>query len=323
MNILVRLPNWLGDMVMSTAFIKAVQQSYPSATIDVIVKKSLGDLVTFIPFVDHAYLFDKNEYNGLTGAYTFGKMIGKQKKYDLFFCLPDSFSSALMGYATGADQRIGYKNEMRGTFFTHRYPKTKNSHRVEAYVHLLAYFTGKQINSVQVELQHPVPKVQNRVIVNCNSEASSRKLPVIKAAAIIQQLQEQFRDREWILIGSPKEKEHVDAIISLLPKNAVINKAGTTGLKELAELMASASLMISTDSGPAHLANALGVKTIVLFGAGNEKNTAPFNTSICTPVRHGLLPCEPCVKNTCRFGEPKCLLELDIKKIETAFEQFR
>ena len=184
MNILVRLPNWLGDMVMSTAFIKAVQQSYPSATIDVIVKKSLGDLVTFIPFVDHAYLFDKNEYSGLTGAYTFGKMIGKQKKYDLFFCLPDSFSSALMGYATGADQRIGYKNEMRGIFFTNRYPKTKNSHRVEEYVHLLAYFTGKQINNVQVELKHPVPKVQNRVIVNCNSEASSRKLPVIKAAEL-------------------------------------------------------------------------------------------------------------------------------------------
>lgn len=322
MNILVRLPNWLGDMVMSTAFIKALHQYYPSATIDVIAKKGLGDLVRFFPDVDHAYLFDKNEYSGLTGAYKFGKMISKQKKYDLFFCLPDSFSSALMGYATGADKRIGYKIEMRSLFLTQSYQKTKNIHRVEEYVHLLQYFTGNNVNA-QVELKHNIPKAQNRIIVNCNSEASSRRLPVKKAVAIIQQLQQLFKGYELVLIGSSKEKEHVDAIINLLPEGSVINKAGTTGLKELTELIASASFIVSTDSGPAHLANAFGVKTIVLFGAGNENNTAPFNKSILKTIRHGSLPCEPCIKNTCKFGEPKCMLELDIKKIESAFDQLR
>lgn len=321
MNILVRLPNWLGDMVMSTAFVKAVTKIYPSATIDVISKESLGDLVTFFPSVNQIYLFDKKKYNGLKGAYQFGKMIGRQKKYDLFFCVPDSFSSALMGYATGAKKRIGYKAEFRNFLLTDRYQKAKSSHRAEEYVQLLQQFIAEKIDSTQVELKNTISKVQNRIIINCNSEATSRRLPVVKAVAVIRQLQEQIKGYEWVMIGGPKEKEHVDAIVNLLAQDSVVNKAGSTGLKELIELIASASFMISTDSGPAHLANALGVKTVVLFGAGNEQNTAPSNASILKVVRNGSLDCEPCVKNTCQYGQPKCLLELDINKIESAFQQ--
>ncbi|HEX4956695.1 MAG TPA: lipopolysaccharide heptosyltransferase II [Lacibacter sp.] len=321
MNILVRLPNWLGDMVMSTAFIKAVEQQYPTALIDVIVKKGLGELIPFFPAVNQVYLFDKSEYQGLSGAFRFGKMISIQKKYDLFFCLPDSFSSALMGYAAGARQRIGYKNEMRSILFTHSYQKDNSKHRASQYVHLLNQYKGNH-NKVTVELQHSVATVHNRVIINCNSEAGSRRLPVEKAVTMIQQLQQQFSNFEWILIGSTKEKQHVDAIVQQLPAGSVTNMAGATGLKELTELLASASLVVSTDSGPAHVANAAGVKTIVLFGAGNEQQTAPYNKTACKTVRHGSLSCEPCIKNKCRFGDPKCLLELDMKKIETAFTQF-
>lgn len=323
MNILVRLPNWLGDMVMSTAFIKALHQAYPYATIDIIVKKSLGDVAGFIPSVNHTYLFDKNEFNGLTGAYKFGRFIQLQKKYDLFFSLPGSFSSAVMGYASGALKRVGYKSELRNWLLTNCYQKPKNKHRVEEYIQLLQLYTGSKTDDIKVELKHSVIRVANRIIVNCNSEASSRRLPVEKAVTIILQLQKTIPNAEWILIGSAKEKKHVDAIAAQLPKESIINKAGSTNLKELATLIASASLMISTDSGPAHLSSALGVATIVLFGAGNEKNTAPYHPSLVSLVRNGTLPCEPCVKNTCKFGEPKCLLQLDIAKIETAIQQIK
>ena len=70
--------------------------------------------------------------------------------------------------------------------------------------------------------------------------------------------------------------------------------------------------MITTDSGPAHVANALGTPTIVLFGAGNENNTAPYNKNNSTIIRFGQLPCEPCVNNVCKvYGTPECLLRLD------------
>ena len=88
--------------------------------------------------------------------------------------------------------------------------------------------------------------------------------------------------------------------------------AGKTNLKEMVELLNSSRVMLTTDSGPAHVANALGVHTIVLFGAGNENNTAPYNKINRQIIRLGQLPCEPCINNTCKlYGVPECLVQLD------------
>jgi ADP-heptose:LPS heptosyltransferase len=84
----------------------------------------------------------------------------------------------------------------------------------------------------------------------------------------------------------------------------------------LVTLLASAQVMLSTDSGPAHLANALGTHTVVLFGAGNENNTAPYNADNRTIVRLNKLSCEPCQKNVCvKYKIPQCLQQLDVDMI--------
>src|SRR4051812_14351868 len=121
MNILVRLPNWLGDMVMSIGFLRAVQETYPDDEIDVIVKKGLEGLVPFIEGVNGTYIFSREETKGLKGIVVFGRSIKSKKRYDLFFCLPDSFSSALMGKASGAELRVGYKKELRSILLTHSF----------------------------------------------------------------------------------------------------------------------------------------------------------------------------------------------------------
>ncbi len=110
MKILIRLPNWLGDVVMSTAFVRAVQQQYPEAQIDAIIKKELREIAVLIPNLHKVHSFSKQEHQGLNGVYRFGKTL-RQEKYDLFFCLPDSLSSAVMGWATGAKKRVGFGQE--------------------------------------------------------------------------------------------------------------------------------------------------------------------------------------------------------------------
>jgi len=317
MKILVRLPNWLGDMVMSTGFLQALQAVYPGATIDVIVKKGLDQLTDFIPGIHHRYVFSRDEWKGLKGVYHFGRKIRKEKKYDLFFCLPDSFSSACMAWATGATQRIGFEKELRSLFLTKSFDKPSSLHRVEQYVSLLQQFSNKTMSSPEIVLQSKVTAISNRVIINFNSEAISRRMPVDKAVSILNTLIHELPAAEFICIGSAKEKEHADAILQKLGNpTAVINKAGETrNLPELVELIASGSVMLTTDSGPAHIANALGVPVVVLFGAGNEKNTSPYNKDRLTVLRLGQLPCEPCVKNTCIYGLPKCLEQLDENKI--------
>jgi lipopolysaccharide heptosyltransferase II len=316
MNILVRLPNWLGDMVMSVGFLNQLKEFYPGASISLIAKKGIHELLPFFPQTEHQFIFSKEQNPGLAGLIRFGKEIKKNKRFDLFFCLPDSFSSALMGYATAAKQRVGYKKELRQLLLTHSYDKPAGLHRVEEYVRLLELFSGRKMNApINVRLEHQFEK-KDHVVVNINSEASSRRLTISKAVEILTELRRNI-DSKILLIGAPKEKDFVEQVLSLVPgKHHIESIAGSTRLSSLVEVLASAKLMLTTDSGPAHLSNALGTNTIILFGAGNENNTAPYQEEYRRVIRLGKLGCEPCMKNTCvRYSTPQCLELLETPQI--------
>jgi lipopolysaccharide heptosyltransferase II len=319
MKILVRLPNWLGDMVMSIPFLEHLQKEYPQAGISVIVKKELEPLLQYFPPVSDKFIFSKTLYPGIGGVYRFGKQISRRNRFDFYFSLPDSFSAALVGWASGAAQRIGYANEGRSVLLTKAFKKNTAQHRVIQYLDLLQQFRDKQLSAGCLKLYNiPVaPKIKS-VLINIHSEAISRRLPKMKAVSIISHLQKKI-SVPVILIGGPADAAYTKEIIDALPASEnIINKAGTTSLAELPLLMNSASVMLSTDSGPAHIAGAVGLPIVILFGAGNEHSTAPFNEQGRTIIRLGQLPCEPCVKNTCRFGLPKCLEQLDENKISDA-----
>ena len=311
-NILIRLPNWLGDMVMSTSFVKAVTAAFPQASIDLIAKKGIDFLLPYFPAHAQSFIFDKVMHKGIQGAWQFGRSIGKPKNYDLFFCLPDSFSSAVMANAVAAKKSIGFKKELRSALLSHSYKKPTNLHRVEEYINLLSQFLKEDVTVPAVQLKHSSVEKNNTLVLNINSEASSRRLPVTKAVSIINHIRKNIAE-EIILVGSPKEKIFVDEVYNLLAdKSGIRNIAGQTTLPQLLNVFASNALLLTTDSGPAHVANALDTHTIVLFGAGNEHNTAPYNKPYSSIIRLGKLACEPCLSNTCKlYGIPQCLLQLD------------
>ncbi|HEY0039879.1 MAG TPA: glycosyltransferase family 9 protein [Flavisolibacter sp.] len=321
MKILVRLPNWLGDMVMSVGVIHQLPHFFTGAEVSVIAKKGIHELLDFFPSVKHKFVFNRDEYDGVRGLWKFGREIRRTEKFDLFISLPDSFSSALMGYATGTKKRIGYKKEGRNLLLTNAYDKPRRIHRVDEYVQLLEAYTGKERSAVNVSLKHSFAKKEN-IVVNINSEASSRRLTPAKAIEIISAVRNQEK-ANIILIGGQKEKAFVDEVLQQLPvKQGIESVAGKTSLKGLVELLASAKLLLSTDSGPAHLANALGTETIVLFGAGNENNTAPYGKDKLAVIRLGKLSCEPCTKNVCiQFGTPQCLELLETGAILSLLKQ--
>ena len=304
------MPNWLGDVVMATAFINAVHEAYPGAKVDLILKKGFEFLADALPEHGELIIFDKKKYGGAQGAHKFGKKL-RVKKYDLFFCLPNSFSSALMARGTRAKKRVGYGNEMRSLLLTDAIKQPDGLHRVEEYVYLLEAFSGMTFQK-EVSLSATNRVEKNYVVVNINSEAESRRLPVSKAVSLINQLREAIND-EIILIGSPAERSFLTSVYNQLEDiTDVKNLAGETSMPDLLQLLQNAAMLLTTDSGPAHVANALGTQTIVLFGAGNEHNTAPYNKENVEIIRLNQLPCEPCVKNTCKlFDQPHCLTLLD------------
>lgn len=315
MKILVRLPNWLGDMVMSVGFLNQLPLSFPGAEISVIAKKGIHELLAFFPEIKRKFIFSKDDFKGVKGLVQFGNQIKQTENFDLFFCLPDSFSAAVMGAATGADKRIGYKKELRQVLLTDSFSKPEGLHRVEEYIRLVELFTNAKAKTNDISLRHNFSK-GHHVVVNINSEASSRRLTIAKAVELLSLLRNSI-EQKIILVGASKEKEFVDSVFSQLSDVSNIeNLAGKTSLSHLVEVLASAQAMLTTDSGPAHLANALGTQTVVLFGAGKESNTAPYNKELRNIIRLGQLSCEPCEKNICvRYETPQCLERLDSKRI--------
>jgi len=302
---------------MGTAFIHALKEQYPDAFVHVITKKELTDVAACIPGVYQIHPFSKANYRGLKGAWSFGKQL-KDVHFDLFFSLPDSFSSAIIGYASGAKVRVGFKKEMRSFLLTDVYKKPVGLHRTNEYLHLLQQYSGKTMERAAVALVPPSLTSPNHLLlINFNSEASSRRMPLEKAISLTQTLLKTFPNKKMGFIGSPKEAPYVKEIIHATgQEHQLSNFAGKTSLKELITLLAAADVLLTTDSGPAHLANALGTPCVVLFGAGNEHNTAPFNDINRTVVRAGQLPCEPCVKNTCKLYDlPECMNLLPEKRI--------
>jgi heptosyltransferase-2 len=324
MKIVIRLPNWLGDLVMATAFVEATKQLYPGAVIDVIIKKELSSIAPLIGGINQIHIFSKQEYPGLGGVFRFGKTL-RAEQYDIFFNLPASLSSAVMAWGTKAKKRVGFTDEGGRFLLTDPYTKPLTVHHVDKYLSILEKFTGKTIEDKHVQLNPEKPVGEpRRVLVNFNSEADARRMPLEKGRHIINTLTKTFPKTTFTFIGSPKEKPYVDQLIDGLDNaNRLENITGTTNLPQLSTIMACSKVILTTDSGPAHLANSVGAPSIVLTGAGNENYTAPYNTKDMYIVRYGQLECEPCGRNTCKlYGVPKCMLMLDEAQIVNIMSKY-
>jgi heptosyltransferase II len=333
MKILVRAPNWLGDLVMSLGFFDRLRQAFPGAEIHLVIKDTLADLAALSVDTRTIHRFSRATNRGLIGAAAFGRAVARHGPYDRFYCLPNSFSSAWMGCFTGSRARIGYRNEGRSFLLTQALRRPGDLHRAEEYAALLDPDIGPGSRLVSVSLPietgeaRQVPGTQPDtalIAFNCNSEAPSRRMSREKWAAIAGRMLADL-DCRIVLIGSSKEAAGCAALAAMIGNpHRVIDMSGKTDLPQLARLLKSCVLLISTDSGPAHLANAVGTPVVVLFGAGDDRKTAPYRKEHLAVVRTSGLNCAPCVSNICTYGDQRCLERIGVEEIvETAERTMR
>ncbi|MGB5987074.1 MAG: lipopolysaccharide heptosyltransferase II [Desulfobacterales bacterium] len=330
LNILVRAPNWLGDGVMSLPFFDRLHSRFPDLEVDLIARNSVADLFLHHPGIATTHSFAQSELQGLAKRVRFGRRIGRIKSYQGFITLAPSFSSALVGVAACRGWRMGYSGEGRELLFTRRLPPPAGLHRVVSYcrlLDLLPRFLSTDAVAGKEDGNTPVPQVkfpfsadeQDRtfldkvpgrvdIVFNVNSQAPSRRLPLKTWIELGNRLLEDSRSRRRILfVGTSAEQPRVARVMAGINKqHALVDFSGQTTLRELALLLRDADLVISNDSGPMHLANAVGTPLITFFGAGDPAETSPFNASE-TVVIQKPLPCSPCLKNRCRYPRLHCL----------------
>ena len=191
-------------------------------------------------------------------------------------------------------------------------------HVLEEYVRLLELFTGKKLEYRAPEFtfkeppDYPLP--ENYVVLNACSGPPSRYIPVEKAVRIIESIRRKF-PFDIVLTGGPSEVDYIAEIVRKAGHDRVINLAGKTSIIELGWVLKNAAVMVTTDSGNAHFANAFGTRAVVLFGAGLPERARPYNVKLIRSLAVEDLDCVPCRSEHCKYHDNRCLANIDDVRI--------
>jgi len=324
-SILVKLPVKIGDTIMATYMLRAIKEQYPDCKLDVIMDELTIDLSRLMPFIDGVHRFSKKKYSGPRGNYRCGRDIAGRKQYDIFFCLPFSFSSAMAGFFTKSKVRIGFKEEFRSFLFTKALARPPGLHIVEEFNYLLEVFTGEEVDVRPLDFKPPENNIvdfseKKYLVLNIKSGPPSRSIPIEKAISLTDGLLDKY-SYHIVLTGAPNEVEYVSQVKTHFKnEKRVIDLSGKTSLSELAYIISQSEIMLTTDSGNAHLANAVGTPTVVLFGATTLHRAYPYHQKISKTINNPELECLPCNKEHCKFGDVRCLSTIGNDRVFAALD---
>jgi len=315
--ILVRTPNWLGDLMLSTAFARALLARFPGARVDLIVRQGFEALP--LPRRGQILPFDRRA----TPPGRFGRSL-RGRGYTHLFVLPPSFSSAWMGWWSGIPWRIGYGGEGRRWLLRPAMQpaaSARSRHLADEYLGLLAPWGKFSAADFQPALdispewleQHQPPALRSGapdVVLAPGAEyGPAKQWPLEHYAALARSLGAAGRI-VWVA-GLSQDRALGDAILSGVP--GARNLCGETSLPQLVALLARARLVVSNDSGAMHVTAALGRPQIALFGSTNPAWTAPLNPR--AELVYRAEPCSPCYARTCPLGHLRCLREISPEQV--------
>lgn len=318
MNILVRAPQWLGDAVVSTSFLRRLKQRFPDGTITVACVPGLKDIFSSHPDVRDVFPLD---YVAGQSVFSIGAHL-KEKRFDRVYVLPRSFRSAFESWWARIPERVGFGGDGRAVFLTetHAYDPTLLYPR--RYLSLIND-TGASLETLSPHFpsREPSDPALLQLLKNAPrpflglgpaSIAPARTWASDRFAAVAQQFLT-TRNGTVILFGSPKEKSVGDRIASVL-KGSVINAVGLLNLPALGWAVSHCDAMVVNDSGLMHVASAFQKPTVVLFGASDPAVALPA-WGRYQSVQHREIACVPCLRNHCvrlGSGHNECLRAITV-----------
>jgi len=337
-KILIIGPSWIGDMVMAQALFKAIKADNPQVSIDVLALAWTKPLLERMPEVNKAIIMPIS--HGVFG-WKMRKQLGhslRKDNYDQAIVLPNSWKSALIPWFANIPVRTAWRGEMRyglindiRTLDKHALPMM-----VQRYVSLAypasqshaapSYPTPLMIaESPSLEYLIPLAAKQKRLIFCPGAEfGPAKQWPATHYAELANTLLAQ--DWQLLILGSEADKAIADEITSLIEApvpEATFNLCGKTALSDAIDLLDTADLVISNDSGLMHIAAALQKPLIALYGPTSPSFTPPLASNAQIIQRD--VDCGPCFQRTCPEGHHRCMQEIEstqiLRLIDTLEEQ--
>lgn len=326
-KILIIAPSWVGDMVMSQTLLKLLKQQYgDNCQIDVLVNDWAGGVLKRMPEVSQVYSNSfKHGELALLQRFKFGRSLRKNG-YTQAFILPNSFKSALIPFFAGIPLRTGFIGEMRYGLINDIYSLDKKAlpRMVDRFCALIN--SGKKPDSIpqpgfSIDLTSQAKVLQNLDLslskpVVCLCPAAeygpAKRWPPAHFAALADKLQEKGC-QVWIM-GAAKDALIADEIISRANiRSDLHDLCGRTSLTEVIDLMACARSVVANDSGLMHIACAVNIPVIAIYGSSSPDFTPPLSTKAV--IEKIELDCSPCFQRTCKFGHYNCLQQINPETI--------
>ncbi len=307
MKILVIKPSSLGDVVHALPTVNLIRQKFPDAYIAWLINRELSSLLKHCPLIDERIEFPRHDYAALPGLI---KQL-RAEHFDIVVDLQGLLRSGLLTFATGAPHRIGLADAREGArFFYNEAVPVSRAHAVERYL-LAAHHLGCATGPIEfpLGLESKIGDLKSKIAIHPSARWPTKLWGDDRFAELIRQLP---TDRV-VLTGSATERARLEKIAP-----QVRNLAGQTDLFQLAELYRQCAVVITNDSGPMHIAAAVGTPVVAIFGASDPALTGPYGKSHV--VLRADIPCSPCLKERCANPvKMECMQKVTVEQVlETA-----
>jgi heptosyltransferase-2 len=333
-RVVVRGTNWVGDSLMTIPALRALRRVLPDAHITLVIRPGTKGIFFEADFIDDVLVYDrKNAFSVVPQVREW-----KRRKFDLAVLFQNAFEAALIPFLAGVPLRLGYATESRQALLTHPLPLPEwrdERHEVFYYLYLVTALEQMLFGRSAICEAEPDPTIQisaarkaqaaellraygvseeDAVVAICPGSINSRakRWPVESYATLADRLIES--KRRVLLIGSKDEIDVSEDVTRRMREQPIV-LTGKTTLDQISAVLDRADLIVTNDTGPAHLGAALGRPTIVIFGPTNPLTTRPFAPEAVI-LRHPP-ECAPCMLRDCPIDH-RCMTAITVDEV---FEQ--
>ncbi len=332
MKILVRATNWVGDAVMCIPALRAIRGRWPDAEIAILARPWVADLYRGQGYTDRILTYEnKGVHKGFWGRERLAAAL-HHEKFDAALLFQNAFEAAWLAWRARVPERIGYARDGRSWFLTRAIPIPAKGeapgHEAYYYLELLrragwierlplideigiAVREEDREKALDRLLAGGVRKNAVRIAFAAGAAYGSAKCwEPERYAALADQLIATF-DADVILFGAPQESGMAARILGAMRRRA-FNLVGATKIGELPALLSSCRLFIGNDSGAMHVAGAVGVPVIAIFGPTDPQGTRPLTPQL-TLIREPV-ECSPCFLRKCPIDH-RCMTRISVERV--------
>jgi len=323
----VRLPNWVGDALLATPALHALRLSFPRAEISILAKPWVAPLFEASPDCDRLIVYERPGRHAGLGGFTLLCRELRALKFEAAVLFQNAFEAALIARLSGIPQRAGYAADGRRLLLSH--PVSLNGalglHHADYYLTLVERLGCD--TQVERRLRLTLPEwakeaagerlaglgLEGTPLVGLAPGAAfgtAKRWPAERFAAVADALSRRL-GTTTLIFGSRGEQE-VAREVARAMKTTSLDLAGRTPLLEAAAIIGRCSLFVTNDSGLMHLASALDVPLVAVFGPTDPQTTSPLGKN--SRLVRGRANCAPCLKRHCPTDH-RCLLSVSPEEV--------